>query len=111
MTGDKNKIYDLARTSFFAEKRIGLQKKSDVLKNFKKNVVKYFGPGSAYWKNLKLRKKYKKSCHSSLLYYFVCDFHDGFHIYVQMLLRNISRDNQPGQNRRCTVMWWRTTVE
>ena len=29
LTGDKNKIYDLARTSFFAEKRIGLQKKSD----------------------------------------------------------------------------------
>ena len=36
------------------------KKKSDVLKNFKKNVVQNFGPGSAYWKNLKLRKKYKK---------------------------------------------------
>ena len=39
---------------------ISTKKKSDVLKNFKKNVVKNFGPGSAYWKNLKLRKKYKK---------------------------------------------------
>ncbi len=27
---------------------------------FKKNIVKNFGPGSQYWKNLKLRKKYKK---------------------------------------------------
>ena len=31
-----------------------------VFKNFKKNVIKNFGPGSSYWKNLKLRKKYKK---------------------------------------------------
>ena len=27
---------------------------------FKKNILKNFGPGSIYWKNLKLRKKYKK---------------------------------------------------
>ena len=39
---------------------ISTKKKSNVLKNFKRNVVKNFGPGSAYWKNLKLRKKYKK---------------------------------------------------
>tara|TARA_B100001029_G_C14991179_1_gene412143 strand:+ start:81 stop:1028 length:948 start_codon:yes stop_codon:yes gene_type:complete len=36
------------------------KKKSDILKNFKKNIIKNFGPGSAYWRNLKLRKKYKK---------------------------------------------------
>ena len=36
------------------------KKKSDVLKNFKKNIVKNFGPGSDYWRNLRLRKKYKK---------------------------------------------------
>ena len=36
------------------------KKKTNVLKNFKKNVIKNFGPGSNYWKNLKLRKKYKK---------------------------------------------------
>ena len=35
-------------------------KKSDILKNFKKNIISNFGPGSAYWRNLKLRKKYKK---------------------------------------------------
>ena len=39
---------------------ISSKKKSEILKNFKKNIVKNFGPGSAYWKNLKLRKKYKK---------------------------------------------------
>lgn len=31
-----------------------------ILFNFKKNIIKNFGPGSNYWKNLKLRKKYKK---------------------------------------------------
>ena len=31
-----------------------------IVTNFKKNIVKNFGPGSNYWKNLKLRKKYKK---------------------------------------------------
>ena len=36
------------------------KKKSDILPNFKKNIVKHFGPGSNYWKNLKERKKYKK---------------------------------------------------
>ncbi|MFL2852412.1 MAG: ADP-ribosylglycohydrolase family protein [Candidatus Pelagibacter sp.] len=39
---------------------ISTKKKSDILKNFKKNIIKNFGPGSAYWKNLKLRKKYKR---------------------------------------------------
>ncbi len=36
------------------------KKKSNILKDFKKNIIKNFGPGSNYWKNLKLRKKYKK---------------------------------------------------
>ena len=31
-----------------------------IITNFKENIVKNFGPGSNYWKNLKLRKKYKK---------------------------------------------------
>jgi ADP-ribosylglycohydrolase len=39
---------------------ISTKKKSDIIKNFKKNIVKNFGPGSAYWRNLRLRKKYKK---------------------------------------------------
>ena len=32
----------------------------NIFTNFKKNIVKNFGPSSNYWKNLKLRKKYKK---------------------------------------------------
>ena len=36
------------------------KKKIDILKNFKRNIIKNFGPGSLYWRNLKLRKKYKK---------------------------------------------------
>ena len=39
---------------------VSTKKKSDILKNFKKNIIKNFGPGSAYWRNLKLRRKYKK---------------------------------------------------
>ena len=39
---------------------ISAKKKSDILKNFKANIIKNFGPSSAYWKNLKLRRKYKK---------------------------------------------------
>lgn len=39
---------------------ITTQKKSDILVNFKRNVIKFFGPGSVYWKNLKERRKYKK---------------------------------------------------
>jgi hypothetical protein len=34
--------------------------KNNIITDFKKNIIKYFGPGSKYWKNLKLRKKYKK---------------------------------------------------
>ena len=30
----------------------------EIIKLFKKNIVKNFGPGSRYWKNLSLRKKY-----------------------------------------------------
>ena len=36
------------------------KKKSEILDNFKKNIVRFFGTGSNYWKNLKERKKYKK---------------------------------------------------
>ena len=32
----------------------------DIEERFKKNITKNFGPGSVYWKNLKLRAKYKK---------------------------------------------------
>ena len=37
-----------------------LENHNDIETRFKKNILKNFGPGSAYWKNLKLRNKYKK---------------------------------------------------
>tara|TARA_B100001564_G_C20657841_1_gene680095 strand:+ start:926 stop:1873 length:948 start_codon:yes stop_codon:yes gene_type:complete len=37
-----------------------LENHENVETRFKKNILKNFGPGSIYWKNLKLRKKYKK---------------------------------------------------
>ena len=36
------------------------KKKSKILENFKKNIVKHFGPGSIYFKNLNERRKYKR---------------------------------------------------
>ncbi len=32
----------------------------NIEQRFKKNILKKFGPGSIYWKNLRLRRKYKK---------------------------------------------------
>ena len=32
----------------------------NINERFKKNILKNFGPGSIYWKNLGLRSKYKK---------------------------------------------------
>ena len=40
--------------------KITQNKLDNIFKNMLKNIVKNFGPGSYYWKNLKLRKKYKK---------------------------------------------------
>ena len=57
-TGNVSGYNDVGQVMF--KTLISTKKKSDVLKNFKRNIVKNFGPGSAYWKNLKLRKKYKK---------------------------------------------------
>tara|TARA_B100000575_G_C23130578_1_gene655774 strand:- start:1168 stop:2115 length:948 start_codon:yes stop_codon:yes gene_type:complete len=37
-----------------------LENHENIEVRFKKNILKNFGPGSIYWKNLKLRKKYKK---------------------------------------------------
>ncbi len=37
-----------------------LESNKDIEVRFKRNLLKNFGPGSIYWKNLKLRKKYKK---------------------------------------------------
>jgi hypothetical protein len=57
-TGNVSGYNDVGQVMF--KTLITTNKKSDLIKNFKKNIVKNFGPGSAYWKNLKLRKKYKK---------------------------------------------------
>ncbi len=37
-----------------------LDDNKNIEKRFKKNITKNFGPGSIYWKNLKLRAKYRK---------------------------------------------------
>ena len=37
-----------------------LEEHENIEQRFKKNILKDFGPGSKYWKNLKLRSKYKK---------------------------------------------------
>jgi len=57
-TGNVSGYNDVGQVMF--KTLISTKKKSDVLKNFKRNIIKNFGPGSAYWMNLKLRKKYKK---------------------------------------------------
>ncbi len=57
-TGNVSGYNDVGQVMF--KTLLSSKKKSEILKNFKKNIVKNFGPGSYYWKNLKLRKKYKK---------------------------------------------------
>src|SRR6056300_1219846 len=57
-TGKVSGYNDVGQVMF--KTLISTQKKSEILRNFKKNIIKNFGPGSAYWRNLKLRKKYKK---------------------------------------------------
>ena len=57
-TGNVSGYNDVGQVMF--KTLVSTKKKSDILKNFKKNIIKNFGPGSAYWRNLNLRKKYKK---------------------------------------------------
>ena len=57
-TGNVSGYNDVGQVMF--KTLVSTKKKSEILKNFKKNILKNFGPGSSYWKNLKLRKKYKK---------------------------------------------------
>ena len=57
-TGNVSGYNDVGQVMF--KTLISTKKKLEILKNFKRNIVKNFGPGSVYWKNLKLRKKYKK---------------------------------------------------
>jgi len=57
-TGNVSGYNDMAQVMF--RTIISSKKKSDIIPNFKKNIIVNFGPGSLYWKNLKLRKQYKK---------------------------------------------------
>ena len=57
-TGQVSGYNDVGQVMF--KTLISTKKNSEIFKNFKRNIVKNFGPGSAYWRNLKLRKKYKK---------------------------------------------------
>ena len=57
-TGEVSAYNDIGQVMFKTLTQTKNQK--NIINNFKKNIVQNFGPGSKYWKNLKLRKKYKK---------------------------------------------------
>jgi hypothetical protein len=57
-TGEVSGYNDVGQVMFKTLAQTKDQK--NIVTSFKKNIVKNFGPGSNYWKNLKLRKKYKK---------------------------------------------------
>jgi hypothetical protein len=57
-TGEVSGYNDVGQVMFKTLTQTKDQK--NIFTNFKKNIVKNFGPSSNYWKNLKLRKKYKK---------------------------------------------------
>ena len=57
-TGNVSGYNDVGQVMF--KSLIEAKNQLEVLKIFKKNILKNFGPGSKYWKNLNLRKKYKK---------------------------------------------------
>ena len=54
-TGKVSGYNDIGQVMF--QTLISSKKKSEIFRNFKKNIIKHFGPGSNYWKNLKLRKR------------------------------------------------------
>ena len=57
-TGQVSGYNDIGQVMY--QTLISFKKNDDIIKNFKKNIISHFGPGSLYWKNLKARKKYKK---------------------------------------------------
>ena len=57
-TGNVSGYNDVGQVMF--RSLIEAKNQFEILKIFKKNILKNFGPGSKYWKNLNLRKKYKK---------------------------------------------------
>jgi hypothetical protein len=57
-TGEVSGYNDVGQVMF--KTLINNKDKKKLINNFKTNIIKNFGPGSNYWKNLKFRKKYKK---------------------------------------------------
>ena len=57
-TGEVSGYNDVGQVMF--KTLIQTKDQKNIIIDFKKNILKNFGPGSQYWKNLKLRKKYKK---------------------------------------------------
>ena len=57
-TGEVSGYNDVGQVMF--KTLISVKDQKTLINNFKKNIIKNFGPGSNYWKNLKFRKKYKK---------------------------------------------------
>ncbi len=64
---NKSPFYDIKTGQVSSYNKIGqlmfetlIENHQNVEERFKKKIIKCFGPGSIYWKNLKLRKKYKK---------------------------------------------------
>ena len=53
------KEIDLTKSNVFGQKNLNLTVKK-IERRFKTNVIKHFGQGSLFWKNLKTRNKYKK---------------------------------------------------
>ena len=55
-TGNVSGYNDVGQVMF----KTLISSKPNIQAEFKKNIIKHFGPGSNYWKNLKIRNKYKK---------------------------------------------------
>ncbi len=55
-TGNVSGYNDVGQVMF----KTLISRKPNIEAEFKKKIIKHFGPGSNYWKNLKIRNKYKK---------------------------------------------------
>ena len=55
-TGNVSGYNDVGQVMF----KTLISRKPNIEVEFKKNIIKHFGPCSNYWKNLKIRNKYKK---------------------------------------------------
>ena len=55
-TGNVSGYNDVGQVMF----KTLISRKPNIEAEFKENIINHFGPGSNYWKNLKIRNKYKK---------------------------------------------------